>query len=420
MLSLQRIRDYPDSVREGARLKGEPAPVDEILQADAQVRALRTEMESARHEQRRLGEALRGAPNDDQRRALGELKERIRAAESRLAALDAQLSDLLLQIPNPPHPSVPPGTDASANVEVRRGGAEPGDSFPMRAHYDLGEALGIFDFDRAAKISGARFAILHGDGARLLRALESYMIDVATRDHGYTEVATPYLVRRDAMVGAAQLPKFEDDAYHTDDGLFLIPTGEVPLTNLYRDEILDASQLPIAHAALTPCWRREAGAAGADTRGYVRLHQFDKVEMVRFTHPETSLDDLEVLTSHAERIARDLGLHYRVLLMCSGDMGFAQWKKYDVEAWAPGVRRWLEVSSCSDFADFQARRANIRFRPQPGERPRFVHTLNGSGLGVPRTFDALLETHQQPDGTVAVPAVLRPYLQGQELIGAPR
>jgi seryl-tRNA synthetase len=221
------------------------------------------------------------------------------------------------------------------------------------------------------------------------------------------------------MVGTAQLPKFEDEAYHADDGLFLIPTAEVPVTNLYSGEILEAAQLPIAHVALTPCWRREAGAAGKDTRGYIRLHQFEKVEMVRFTTPETSMDDLELITAHAEQVLQRLGLHYRVLLMCTGDLGFAQWKKYDVEVWAPGLHQWLEVSSCSVFADFQARRANIRYRPAPGEKPRHVHTLNGSALGVPRTFDAVLETYQQQDGTVRIPEPLRAYLGGMESLTAP-
>jgi len=307
--------------------------------------------------------------------------------------------------------------DSADNVVVRTWGTPAEFDFEPRSHYELGEALGIFDFERAAKLSGARFAVLRGDGARLQRALITFFLDVATVDHGYTEIAPPYLVRRDAMVGAAQLPKFEDQAYKTDDGLFLIPTAEVPVTNLYRDEILDGADLPIAHVAFTPCWRREAGAAGKDTRGYIRLHQFDKVEMVRFTTAERSLDELELLTGHAELLLQRLGIAYRVLLMCSGDMGFAQWKKYDVEAWAPGMQRWLEVSSCSAFGDFQARRAQIRYRSAAGERPQFVHTLNGSGLGVPRAFDAMLETYQQADGSVLIPPVLQTYMGGMQRIG---
>ncbi|MGH7746352.1 MAG: serine--tRNA ligase, partial [Candidatus Dormibacteria bacterium] len=315
---------------------------------------------------------------------------------------------------NPPHPSVPVGTSDADNVTVRTWGERPEFGFTPRPHHELGEAMGIFDFERAAKISGARFAVLLGDGARLQRALITYMLDLATTRHGYREVAPPYLVRRDAMVGTGNLPKFEDDAFHADGDMFLIPTAEVPVTNLYREEILDGELLPIRHVAYTPCWRREAGAAGKDTRGYVRLHQFDKVELVKFVEPESSLDELEGLVGDAEAVLQGLGLHYRVLLMCTGDMGFAQWKKYDLEAWCPGMGRWLEVSSCSVFADFQARRADIRYRPSAQAKPRFLHTINGSALAVPRTFDAVLETRQQEDGSVIVPPVLRAYMGGQE------
>ncbi|MEA2638540.1 MAG: seryl-tRNA synthetase, partial [Chloroflexota bacterium] len=329
MLQLQRIRDDPDAVRDGARRKGESAPIDELLELDAQARALRTAVEQARAEQRAASATVRGAPSPEQRESLSTRKQRIQDDEVRLAELDRSVETLLLEIPNPPHPSVPDGAGPEDNVVARTWGAPPGFNFAALPHYDLGERLGIFDFERAAKISGSRFAVLRGDGARLQRALTSFMLDVA-REHGYAEVAPPYLVRREAMVGTAQLPKFEDEAYHADDGLFLIPTAEVPVTNLYAGEILEAAQLPIAHVACTPCWRREAGAAGKDTRGYVRLHQFEKVEMVRFTTPETSLDELELLTSHAEHVLQLLGLHYRVLLMCAGDLGFAQWKKYDV------------------------------------------------------------------------------------------
>ncbi len=417
MIPLQRLRDDPDAVREGARLKGEEAPVDEILELDAQARRLRTEVERLRAEQKRASAGIRGAPTDEQRAALGELKQRTQAGETDLAVLEGRLDDLLLYVPNPPHESVPHGRDEADNVVVRTWGEPAQFGFQPRSHYEIGEALGIFDFERAAKLSGARFAVLRGEGARLQRALVTFFLDVATTEHGYTEIAPPYLVRRSAMVGAAQLPKFEDDAYKTDDGLFLIPTAEVPVTNLYSDEILDGADLPIAHVAFTPCWRREAGAAGKDTRGYIRLHQFDKVEMVRFTTPDRSLDELELLTGHAETLLQRLGIAHRVLLMCTGDMGFAQWKKYDVEAWVPGMQRWLEVSSCSVFGDFQARRAQIRFRGAGSDRPQFVHTLNGSGLAVPRTFDAVLETFQQEDGSVAIPPVLQPYMGGATRLG---
>jgi seryl-tRNA synthetase len=417
VIPLQRLRENPDLIREGARLKGEDAPIDEVLELDAAARRLRTEVEGMRAAQKQASSGIRGAPDGAQREVLATLKQRIQAGESDLAALDARIDDLLLYVPNPPHGSVPFGTGEDGNVVVRTWGTPATFDFEPRPHHELGEALGIFDFERAAKLSGARFAVLRGDGARLQRALITFFLDVATVDHGYTEVAPPYLVRRECMTGTANLPKFEDEAYRTDDDLFLIPTAEVPVTNLYRDEILDGNALPISHVAHTPCWRREAGAAGKDTRGYIRLHQFDKVEMVRFTTPERSLDELELLTGHAESLLQRLGISYRVLLMCSGDMGFAQWKKYDVEAWAPGMQRWLEVSSCSVFGDFQARRAGIRYRPAPGERPQYVHTLNGSGLALPRTLDAVLETYQQRDGTVLIPDALRPYMGGKERIG---
>jgi seryl-tRNA synthetase len=417
MLPLQRIRDDPESIREGARRKGESAPVDELLAVDGEARALRTTVEQARAQHRAASATVRGAPSDEQRASLGVLKAQIQEGEARLTALDQRVESLLLEMPNMPHESVPDGGGPEDNVVARTWGDPSAFDFEPLPHYELGERLGIFDFERAAKISGSRFAILCGDGARLQRALTSFMLDVA-REQGYSEIAPPYLVRREAMVGTGQLPKFEDEAYHTDDGLFLIPTAEVPVTNLYAGEILEAAQLPIAHVAFTPCWRREAGAAGKDTRGYIRLHQFEKVEMVRFTTPERSLDELELITGHAEHVLQLLGLHYRVLSMCTGDLGFAQWKKYDVEVWAPGLRQWLEVSSCSVFADFQARRANIRYRPSPQEKPRFVHTLNGSALGVPRTYDAVLEANQQSDGSVIIPPPLRAYLGGMERLVA--
>jgi seryl-tRNA synthetase len=414
VIALQRIRDEPELIREGARLKGEPAPVDEILELDEQARALRSDMETLRAEQNRETREIRGRPTDEQRERLAGYKRRIQEAEEALGALEARVQALLLVVPNPPHPSVPVGTSDADNVTVRAWGEPARFDFTPRPHFELGDALGIFDFERAAKISGARFAVLRGDGARLQRALVTYMLDLATTRHGYSEVAPPYLVRRQAMVGTGNLPKFEDDAFHTDGDLFLIPTAEVPVTNLYREEILDGDRLPIRHVAFTPCWRREAGAAGKDTRGYVRLHQFDKVELVKFVDPETSLDELEGLVGDAEAVLQGLGIHYRVLLMCTGDMGFAQWKKYDLEAWCPGMDRWLEVSSCSVFADFQARRADIRYRPAAQAKPRFVHTLNGSALAVPRTFDAVLETYQLEDGSVIIPEVLRGYMGGQE------
>jgi seryl-tRNA synthetase len=419
MIPLQALREDPERFREGARLKGESAPIDEILEADAAARRLRSRVESLQAERRRVSAEIRGQPGAEVRTRLEAMRHEIQSGEAELAELEARLQDLLLYVPNPPHESVPVGADESANVTVRTWGEPPVFGFSPLPHYELGERLGIFDFDRAAKVSGSRFAVLRGDGARLQRALITWMLDVATAEHGYTEVLPPYLVRRECMVGTANLPDKEGMAYHTDDDLWLVPTAEVPVTNLYREEILDAADLPICHVAYSACFRREAGAAGKDTRGYIRLHQFDKVEMVRFTTPETSLQELELLTSQAQSILQRLGVHHRVLLMCTGDMGFAQWKKYDVEAWAPGLGRWLEVSSCSVFGDFQARRAGIRYRPAPGERPRYVHTLNGSGLAIPRVLDAVLETFQHEDGSVGIPMLLRPYMGGAEAIGRP-
>jgi seryl-tRNA synthetase len=418
VIPLRRIREESEAIREGARVKGEPAPIDEILDLDRRARELRTRYETARAEQNAASKQVRGRPSPEQLDAMAALKERARSLEAEVAELEARIETLLLEVPNPPHPSVPVGQSDADNVVVRTWGEPPQLAAEPLPHYEIGERLRIFDFERAAKLSGARFAVLRGDGARLQRALATLMLDMAAT-RGYSEVAPPYLVRREAMVGTAQLPKFEDDAFHADGDLFLIPTAEVPLTNLYREEILEAADLPIRHVAFTPCWRREAGAAGKDTRGYLRLHQFEKVELVKFVRPETSLDELESLVGDAEAVLQALGIHHRVLLMCTAELGFAQWKKYDIEAWAPGMQRWLEVSSCSVFGDFQARRAQIRYRPAAGERLRHVHTLNGSALALPRTLDALLETYQQADGSVLIPEVVRPYMHGLTALTPP-
>jgi seryl-tRNA synthetase len=337
----------------------------------------------------------------------------ISALELELAAVESELTDILMQLPNVPLADLPDGGEESNRV-VRAWG-EPRAPDGVRPHWEIGEQLGILDLGAGAKIAGSGFVVLRRGGARLVRALMACMLDLHTREHGYEEATVPYLVTRETMTGTGQLPKFEDDAYRTEDDLFLIPTAEVPLTNLLRGEIVEASTLPRALTAYTPCFRREAGAAGKDTRGLIRVHQFDKVELVRFTTPERSAQELETLTSHAERVLQLLGLPYRVLLLAAGDTGFAAEKTYDLEVWAPGVGKWLEVSSCSSFGDFQARRANIRYRPAPGEKPRFVHTLNGSALAFPRTIIAILEHYQRPDGTVTIPDALRPYFGGDLL-----
>ncbi len=424
MLALQFIRDHPDLVREGARRKGEDAPIDEILALDRDHRLLVGEEESLRAELRSSSARFQELPAGGEaqealRGELGALKLRVQEFAQRRKEMESRLQGLLLVVPNPPHESVPDGTGDDDNQVVRTWGDRPQFDFEPQTHYDLGDRLGIFDFERAVKISGSRFAVLRGAGARLERALSSLMLDLATREHGYLEVAPPYMVSRECMTGTANLPKFEEDAFHVVEGdRFLIPTAEVPVTNLYREEILDRERLPIRHVAWTPCWRSEAGAPGRDTRGYVRLHQFSKVELVKFVHPEGSLEELETLVQDAESVLQALGLHYRVRLMCSGDMGFAQWKKYDIDAWAPGMDRYLEVSSCSVFGDFQARRANIRFRTAGG-KPEFVHTLNGSALALPRTLDCLVESYQTKDGGIRIPDALRPYLAGLEEILPP-
>ena len=417
MIPLQRIRDDAEAIRHGARRKRMAAPVDEILDLDDRARALRTEVEGLRAEQNAAGRAVTGRPSDEQRAAMAERKLRIQGDEGRLAELEARRDALLLEVPNPPYAEVPDGAGPEDSVSVREWGEAPAfDGFQPLPHWEVGERLGIFDFERAARMSGSRFSVVHGAGARLQRALVSFFLDRAVA-RGYSEVAPPFLVRRECMVGTGQLPKFEDDAFKVDDDLFLIPTAEVPVTNLYRDEILEPGRLPLRHCAWTPCFRREAGAAGKDTRGYIRLHQFEKVEMVKFVEPETSRDELESLVADAEALLQELGLRHRVLLLCAGDMGFTQAKTYDLEVWAPGLQRWLEVSSCTDFGDFQSRRAGIRYRPAPQQRPRHPHTLNGSGLALPRVVAAVLEAFQQADGSVLVPRVLWPYMAGIERLG---
>jgi seryl-tRNA synthetase len=417
MLGLNFIRENPELVRQGALRKGEPAPIDEILTLDQQHRQLLGEEESARGEMNSRSANLGPGQVESLRAELSQLKGRIQRLQEGRRVIQDQLSELLLLVPNLPHASVPLGRTDEDNLVVRTFGEPPRFDFQPKPHYELGEALGIFDFERAVKIAGSRFAVLKGEGARLERGLAQLMLDIATKEHGYTEISPPYLVSRECMVGTGNLPKFEVDAFHVVEGdRFLIPTAEVPVTNLYRDEILPADQLPIRHVAWTPCWRSEAGAPGKDTKGYIRLHQFTKVELVKFVRPESSLDELEGLVADAESVLQALGLHYRVRLMCAGDMGFAQWKKYDIDAWAPGMNRFLEVSSCSVFGDFQARRASIRFRPAQG-KPEFVHTINGSALALPRTFDCVLESYQTERGSVRIPERLQPYLGGLSEIG---
>src|SRR6266516_2815303 len=419
MLPLDYIRKNPDAVKRAAELKGEPAPIEEILRIDGMWRGHLHKSETIRAEQNELSKEFARTRDESLK---GRLRQMADTAKSELAVADAvkrELDDLLLRVPNVFHESVPIGETEADNVVIREWGTKPELGFAPRAHYDLGEALGIMDFERAARVSGSRFAFLIGEGARLERALVQFMLDVHTREHGYTEVWPPMLVSSAAMVGTANLPKFADAAFKVEDrDLWLIPTAEVPVTNLHREEILDADRLPLKYVAYAPSWRTEAGAAGKDTRGFIRLHQFSKVELVKVTSAESSLDEFERLTGDAEDILQRLGLHYQVMAMCTGDMGFAQYKKYDLNAWAPGLDRYLEVSSCSTFNDFQAMRANIRYRPARGVPPRFAHTINGSGHALARTSDAIIETYQRSDGMISVPEVLKPYMGGVELIGA--
>jgi seryl-tRNA synthetase len=426
MIDLRLLRSAPAEVRAALARRGDPAVLellDEVRALDERRRGLATDLDhlkAQRNESARADAQLvkqHGALPPElvaERRALG---ERIADAEAGVREVETALESKALYLPNAPLPDVPDGA-ASANSVVRAWGTPRPQTPDTRPHWELGERLGILDLPRGAKLAGSGFPVLVGSGARLARALIQFMLDLHTRKHDYIEIEPPYLVRREILQGTGQLPKFEDDVYRTTDDLFLVPTAEVPLTNLYKDEILDGGRLPIAHTAHTPCFRREAGAAGKDTRGLLRVHQFDKVELVRFVTPAESASELERITQHAETVLQQLELPYRVVLLAAGDTGFAAAKTYDLEVWAPGVGAWLEVSSASSFTDFQARRANIRFRPGKGEKPEFVHTLNASGLALPRTLAALLETRQQPDGSVTLPPVLVPYLGLDRLAAA--
>ena len=418
MLPLELIRRDPERVKRSADLKGEPAPIDEILKLDERWRGHLHKAESIKAEQNKLSKDFAKTRDDALKVRLREMADTSKEELARADEVKKTLDDLLLRVPNLFHESVPIGETDKDNVVAREWGAKPELGFTARTHYDLGESLGIMDFEHAARVSGSRFAFLLADGARLERALVQFMLDVHTREHGYTEVWPPMLVNSASMVGTGNLPKFADQAFKVqDEDLWLIPTAEVPVTNFHRDEILDADRLPMKYVAYAPSWRTEAGAAGKDTRGFIRMHQFSKVELVKVTTAETSMDEFEKLVKDAEDILQRLGLHYHVLSMCTGDMGFAQYKKYDLEAWAPGLGRYLEVSSCSVFNDFQAMRANIRYRGELGSPPRFAHTINGSGLALPRTIDAIIETYQREDGMITVPQALRPYMGGVELIG---
>ncbi len=424
MLAIKLIRENPDLVKSAMERRGlgsEASKIDEIVKADSARRNLLVEVERLKHLRNETGEKIAQLKRnkEDASSLIAEMREisdRIKDMDIEVGHIDDEIKALLLEVPNIPHDSVPVGADESANVEVRRWGEAPSFSFKPKPHWEIGEALDILDFGRGAKIASSRFTLMKGAGALLERALINFMLDLHTREHGYAEVFPPILANRDSFIGTGQLPKFEDDMYVCSDDLLLAPTAEVPVTNIHRDEILREAELPIKYTAYTPCFRREAGSYGRDVRGIIRQHQFNKVELVKFAHPDNSFDELESLTRDAEEVLQKLCLHYRVVALCTGDLGFSSAKTYDLEVWLPGAQEFKEISSCSCFTDFQARRANIRFRPEDGGKPRFVHTLNGSGLAVGRTLAAILENFQLDDMRVVVPPVLRPYMGGMTVI----
>jgi seryl-tRNA synthetase len=422
MLDIRLIRERPDFVRERlATRKTELAqPVDEILKVDSERRRLETQVQQLNAERNKLSKEIgklrsKKESSTEQESNVRGIGEEIAHLNEAVAAADEFQTKLLLGIPNLPNAKAPIGADESANPEVRVWGEKPVFSDPPLDHVDLGAKHGLFDLGRAAKISGTGFVCFTHRGARLQRGLIQFLLDLHTTEHGYVEICPPHLVRRECMVGTGQLPKFEDDAYGLEDGqTFLIPTAEVPLTNLYRDEILSYAEMPKYLVAHTPCFRREAGSAGRDTRGIIRIHQFDKVELVKITTPENSYEELEKLTANAEKVLQSLGLHYRVIELCTGDLGFSMAKTYDLEVWAPGQGRYLEVSSCSNAEDYQARRMNLRFKDKDGKN-RFCHTLNGSGTALARLYIALVETYQQPDGSILIPEPIREYVRFKEI-----
>ncbi|MDQ1610545.1 MAG: seryl-tRNA synthetase [Pyrinomonadaceae bacterium] len=430
MLDLNFVRDNLERVRAALEARRAPtAALDDFAQLDAERRrviAESDELNAARNTaSRAIGALMKEGRKDEaeaQRQEVGQLKERIAELDRARDAAEANMRTLLSTLPNLPHESVPVGADESANAEVRRWGAPPEFDFEPKDHVDLGASLRILDLERAAKIAGARFSILRGAGAQLERAIINFMLDLHTREHGYEETLPPFIVNRDSLFGTGQLPKFEQDLFKLTDEreLYLSPTAEVPVTNIYREETLEAAQLPLKMVAYTPCFRSEAGSYGRDTRGLIRQHQFEKVELVKLALPENSYDELESLTRDAERVLQGLNLHYRVVTLSTGDTGFSAAKTYDIEVWLPSQNTFREISSCSNCEAFQARRAQIRFKRATGGKPEYVHTLNGSGLAVGRTWLAIVENYQQADGSVLIPEVLRPYMNGMEKIEAAR
>ena len=424
MLLRDLFRRDPERIRRMLAERHTDAPFDRLLEVDGSWRELVLQLDELKA-RRNIGSKEigglfregRGQEAESRKAEMSRIGDQIKEIEERAHLLEQELAELELSLPNLLHETVPAGATENDNLEVRTWRVPPTFSFEPQAHWDLGPSLGVVDFERAAKVAGARFAVLKGAGAALERALISLMLDIHTREHGYTEVLTPYIVNSASLQGTGQLPKFADDLFHLDGhDLYLIPTAEVPVTNLHRDETLDEAQLPLRYCAFTPCFRSEAGSHGKDVRGLIRQHQFHKVELVQLTTPQQSIESLEELTGHAERVLQVLELPYRVVILCAGDVGFSAAKTYDLEVWLPGQNRYREISSCSNFSDFQARRALLRYRPDEGGKARLVHTVNGSGLAVGRTLVAVLENYQQKDGSVVVPTALRPYMGGLELI----
>lgn len=421
MLDIKLVRNEPEKVREGMAKRGAQVPLDQFINLDQTRRRKLTEVEQLKNKRNTVSKEVGRLKSQGQDAAgliqeMQEVGAKIQELDGEIRGIEEELNRILMVIPNLPHESVPVGKDETENQFIRSWGEPRKFDFEPKSHDEVGTGLGIMDFERAAKISGARFVVMSGWGAKLERALFNFMLDLHTREHGYTEIFPPFLVNRASMTGTGQLPKFEEDMFKCIPGdFYLIPTAEVPVTNLHRDEILGPEQLPIKYAAYTACFRAEAGSAGRDTKGIIRQHQFNKVELVKFTKPEDSYVEHEKLVNDAEAVLQRLGLPYRVMLLCSGDQGFSAAKCYDLEVWLPSFNTYREISSCSNFEDFQARRANIRYRPAAGAKPEFVHTLNGSGVAIGRTVAAILENYQNADGSVTVPEALRPYLGVEKL-----
>ncbi len=422
MLDVRLIREDTKKVIEGLKKRGQDIGLTELLKLDEEMRRLLKESEGFKYKRNvvsdKIGELKKkGVDTDKETLEMREVSQRIKELDARIKELSEEINNRLLNIPNIPHSSVPLGRSSGDNVEIKKWGNPRKFNFPIKSHTELGDVLGILDFQRASKITGAGFVLYKGMGARLERALINFMLDIHVKEHGYLEISPPFMVNRESATTTGNLPKFEEDLFKVDDGnYYLIPTAEVPVTNMHRDEVIPEVMLPLYYVAYTPCFRKEAGSWGQDTKGLIRQHQFDKVELVKFVKPEGSYDELEKLLSHAEEVLKSLELPYRIITLCAGDMGFSSAKSYDIEVWIPSQGKYREISTCSNFEDFQARRGGIKYKPGDGGKPRLVHTLNGSGLAIGRTMVAILENYQQEDGGIIIPEALRPYIDGREKI----